>query len=543
MANSKKQELVEGIEQELTCAVCLDRFTEPKVLPCLHTYCKGCIDGLVAKTRKEQQAEENKVVCPKCREKHAVPDAGASGFTSNFTVKNLVELLQVHEASDGGKYKEKLRCENGVDDNVAVARCLNCSIYLCESCWVLHKKMVATRKHETVSLEAIKKGGEKKLHKPQYCSDHEGEVLKLYCKTCSKPLCGDCTYVDHRDHKYVFIKDVRQELRQELEGTMEGLRKKEREFSDYLECLHKAQVKHKATAAACEQEINQAFDVFIQHLQQCRGEVLNKLQKTVTTDDKQMHAELEATELSVAKITSNLSFTERLLKSGSDTEVASMAGRTLERARTLRNVKCERRQALMAGTLNVGSFKASIQVLDKRFKGHVQNICHDFTDSQLTDPTVVKVEGCEKLDCGVNELCIKNVHQLSHLKLTIIHKASDGRTETEVPCSITMKTEDSRTVSFILRSPGKCTITVTVDGIPVGGTPCTATVQNKLALGTRVRRGPDWEYGGQDNNGLGTVSGDYPVQVGSACVRWDHGSCKFGYRWNENYKDLKIVDL
>ena len=49
---------LEDFEREVTCAVCLEHYTEPKVLPCLHYYCKTCIVKLALKN--------NSFPCPDC---------------------------------------------------------------------------------------------------------------------------------------------------------------------------------------------------------------------------------------------------------------------------------------------------------------------------------------------------------------------------------------------------------------------------------------------------------------------------------------------
>ena len=33
------------IEEEITCSICSELFKEPKTLPCLHTFCKECIQA------------------------------------------------------------------------------------------------------------------------------------------------------------------------------------------------------------------------------------------------------------------------------------------------------------------------------------------------------------------------------------------------------------------------------------------------------------------------------------------------------------------
>ncbi|XP_063856166.1 uncharacterized protein LOC135097961 isoform X2 [Scylla paramamosain] len=69
------------------CPVCLNTFDDtlrrPRTLPCGHTVCSPCIDGL-----KQQGA----VTCPTCRASHAVPEAGQ--FPIAYAVEGLVRRLR-----------------------------------------------------------------------------------------------------------------------------------------------------------------------------------------------------------------------------------------------------------------------------------------------------------------------------------------------------------------------------------------------------------------------------------------------------------------
>ncbi|XP_063868908.1 uncharacterized protein LOC135104985 isoform X2 [Scylla paramamosain] len=69
------------------CPVCLTTFDDtlrrPHNLPCGHTVCSPCIDGL-----KQQGA----VTCPTCRASHAVPEAGQ--FPIAYAVEGLVRRLR-----------------------------------------------------------------------------------------------------------------------------------------------------------------------------------------------------------------------------------------------------------------------------------------------------------------------------------------------------------------------------------------------------------------------------------------------------------------
>jgi len=49
----------EKVDKQLTCAICSEQFKEPKVLPCLHTYCKVFLVKLVRK-----QGADHVIPCP-----------------------------------------------------------------------------------------------------------------------------------------------------------------------------------------------------------------------------------------------------------------------------------------------------------------------------------------------------------------------------------------------------------------------------------------------------------------------------------------------
>jgi len=68
-----------------------------------------------------------------------------------------------------------------------------------------------------------------------------------------------------------------------------------------------------------------------------------------------------------------------------------------------------------------------------------------------------------------------------------------------------------------------------------------------LAPGTRVRRGPDWVWNGQDYNGVGTVATvamdlSFDDTPGWVYVRWDGGGFNC-YRWGVDTIDGKKYDL
>lgn len=80
--------VVRQIDQQfLVCSICLDRYCNPKVLPCLHTFCERCLQNYIP-------AQSLSLSCPVCRQTSILPERGVPALPNNFFITNLMEVLQ-----------------------------------------------------------------------------------------------------------------------------------------------------------------------------------------------------------------------------------------------------------------------------------------------------------------------------------------------------------------------------------------------------------------------------------------------------------------
>ena len=82
------EEALKKLEEQLNCSICLDIFTDPKLLQCFHVYCRQCLVPLVD---RDQQGHLG-LSCPTCRRVTPIPNRGVAGLQPAFHINHLLEL-------------------------------------------------------------------------------------------------------------------------------------------------------------------------------------------------------------------------------------------------------------------------------------------------------------------------------------------------------------------------------------------------------------------------------------------------------------------
>ncbi|XP_055837752.1 RING finger protein nhl-1 isoform X3 [Episyrphus balteatus] len=124
---------MEQFEQLLTCCVCLDRYRNPKLLPCQHSFCmEPCMEGLVDYVRRQ-------VKCPECRAEHRIPYQGVQAFPTNVTLQRFLELhIEITgELPDPTSGQVMERC-SVCSEKAYLSPCAHCDKKICEDCKSAH---------------------------------------------------------------------------------------------------------------------------------------------------------------------------------------------------------------------------------------------------------------------------------------------------------------------------------------------------------------------------------------------------------------------
>ena len=320
------------VKEELTCTICQDLLNEPKILPCLHSFCTGCLkewSGRLAKLDPSKRQLE----CPLCRAKVLLSTSRAvEELPSHFSAIRLVEIVRLQEQA--GSKKVTPICQYCDDEETAVSSCSECAIFLCEFCEKSHKKAKATKEHKIVSIDEMRKGNDVPSvlpEKVEMCPTHPTKPLELYCKCEEVLICRDCIIKKHRDHDYDVISDVVEGEKKILREALPGIQ----QLVDEVEkAVIRVQGRRKDMTSRREENLKKLNDAFCA-LHAALDKRKQELSEEINSDSKERDKGLQAQEDELCFLLSQLkscqSFIDDKVRRGVNQDVLAMKRSMLER--------------------------------------------------------------------------------------------------------------------------------------------------------------------------------------------------------------------
>eukprot|EP00061_Rhincodon_typus_P007226 g28720.t1 len=171
------------LDEELTCSICLQVYTDPVTLACQHSYCRSCIEEFSPQS------------CPECR-------AELPGFRRLHLAKGAGDYLAVAPAAAAAP--NSMLCSY-CNRRQAVKTCLKCEASMCPIHLKLHTANRVFKTHPLVDTSADLSVWR--------CAEHE-RLLDIYCKEDKVCICTLCTLIGkHKGHNCGSISEGEQELR------------------------------------------------------------------------------------------------------------------------------------------------------------------------------------------------------------------------------------------------------------------------------------------------------------------------------------------
>lgn len=232
-----------------TCCICSGLYTDPKTLPCMHTFCISCLLDTGLNSNK---GPGDQMPCPTCRGLFKIPPEGFHGLPKNLFIERLIQFSRFTDQSTKPVVLcslcfEESREQEGKNTPTADAYCIICKHKLCKDCCFEHREFKATKYHNLLPLSECESDQNVIIDlAPIACEVHGEKYVDVYCANCKEVVCAICFIEEHKNHEGSHVNKCMNGFRNEIENNTETMN----------ECIAQALTKKAELFAVKEQMQN-----------------------------------------------------------------------------------------------------------------------------------------------------------------------------------------------------------------------------------------------------------------------------------------------
>ena len=319
MACSKS--LQDAVGDVIECSICTESMINPRVLPCIHTFCFSCLNQL---WKEKKPGVE--VPCPLCRSKVVIPVEGISGLPKNFFIEKLVDAQKFSKTGNTVVMCDICSDGNGTSESVSEMFCTECQQHMCKSCLKVHSSMKATKTHHVFPREHNSPATIEMSHFPKPdCDSHEGQRIQIFCVECKVAVCTICFITQHNGHKCSDIKQVVEDLKKQIKSGIEETRKIVIEVNDQSKALEELSVNFEINVKEAQSGIVQTGEKMKQLIDKHVQALLQELEDERTKKVKEFEVAKEELQVQKLSLESFMKYSETILEKAVPADVASAA--------------------------------------------------------------------------------------------------------------------------------------------------------------------------------------------------------------------------
>uniref|UniRef100_A0A8C0T338 PML nuclear body scaffold n=1 Tax=Canis lupus familiaris TaxID=9615 RepID=A0A8C0T338_CANLF len=296
----------------LCCQSCQAEAKCPKLLPCLHTLCSGCL-------------EASGLRCSICQ----VPGPLGAGSPAldNVFFESLQRRLSVYRQIVDAQ-AVCTRCKEPAD-----FWCFECEQLLCAKCFEAHQWFL---KHEARPLAELRSQSvcefldSTRKSNSIFCSNpnHRTPMLtSIYCRGCSKPLCCSCALLDssHGELKCDISAEI-QQRQEELDTMARVLQEQDGAFGAAHAQMHSAVSQLGRARADTEALIHARVRQLVEHVLAREQELLAGVTARYQRCYEELAGRMGRLEAVLQRIRTGSALVRRMKLYASDQEVLDMHG-------------------------------------------------------------------------------------------------------------------------------------------------------------------------------------------------------------------------
>jgi len=470
------EQALRKLEDQLTCGICLDSYTDPKLLQCFHVFCKQCLERLVV-----QDHQGLSLCCPNCRRSTLLPPASVSGLPTAFYLNHLFE---VRDTLEKVKEPEKTQCEK-CKKRTATNFCRNCGKFICVRCTETHQEWEEFSSHEVITLHQLEGDITRyvpPMKKVMFCSKHPSREVDLYCETCQELLCRDCILRLHRDHQYDLVTDVFWKYKEVLVSSLQPV---EQQLGTVAKSLQQFDTRYQQITDQWEAlvaEINTTIRQLQEALEVRKTELVDQLDQITRQKLKVLGTQRDRIELVQTQLNSCLHFMKESLKTSSEGEILALQKSVLKQI----------------GEITADFKPDSLtpqEKADMRFSANTHELTQTFLQLGCVSTHPVSPERCHAAGKGLE------VAVIGEQATAILYAIDSDGKECEEPlirvkcelvssthmssittrCTVRWKQWNQYEINYQPTHSGRHQLHIKVEGVPIRGSPFAIVAVRKFA--------------------------------------------------------------
>ena len=483
------ESLLKNLEKHVTCSICLDTYTKPKTIACLHTFCLKCLEEHALRTQRQGRFR-----CPDCQAEVNILEGNCfDNLPTGFLQNSLLSLLAVRQSGDGSQ----ISCGICKKKSAEISYCFACEKLLCRDCVNAHElfresafqghKVTAVKQFQAVDYEAL-------LKRQSFCPQpyHEREVTRFFCLECQICVCQVCINTDHKNHNVDPLEKAADAEKANIMAAVESIEQKKKVCGDAINTFQQVFVELERNITAAKREVSQTAEEMVAKIREHEREATKILENTRVSRMEKINSLNEQVKSFIKQLDQAVQFAKNLVERSSSSDVMKSKKSLEQRFGDL--------DKATVPSLPVSSFVKffSTNALDNLNLGSVETNEIDVRLSSMEALT-------ENLQAGVEaELLICPKRKSKEELTSKCQREFDVRVLIEpaedVTSLRTFKNEnDDIHVKFIPKVPGTFNITVMINGDKLVTSPLRVQVKERridvmgeLVLKGEIPERPDW---------------------------------------------------
>ena len=505
------ESLLVNLKKQATCSICLDTYTEPKTISCLHTFCCECLEKHARVSQKH-----GKFRCPECQAAIDLPEGNRfDRLPNSFFHKSLLSLLAVRQSGE----PSSITCYHCSATNPQMYYCFDCGRFMCPDCFNAHELLKNSfQGHKVTPVQDFKaEDYEALLRRQPFCSQefHEREITRFFCSQCQVCICQICIVTDHQNHKVVLLDKAAHEEKDNIMSGAKLIKKMESELQEVIKQFEETISKLESNMETAKRGVKQTAEQMIANIREREREALESLEATRVSRLHKINLAKQEVESLVKQMNQAAQFAENLVQRTSSSDIMQNKETLKTKFEELLRVEVPKHQQttfikftatsqkdLKLGFIEVteGTAKAAkstLEGLDQTFQAGVEaefTLCPKKSGGEMSNQAGLR---------GRVELLIKPVKDVTDV---IVEEKEDGNLR----------------LKFTPKVPGAYSIEVKINGDKLPTCPMTMLVKERELV---VVRELELKFFPRD-----TLKGLYGIAVnteGQIVVTDDVGHCVY----------------